>query len=77
MRKYYKSLSERECRGYAAIEAAKLATGGRKYVMKLFGMSYKRLLRGIKEISAEEFARADAGRIRLVGGGRKKNPRIS
>jgi hypothetical protein len=39
MKKIYKSLSEKDKRRYAAIEAQKLGWGGISYVMQLLGCS--------------------------------------
>jgi len=37
MQKFYESLSEKDRRRYAAVEAAKLGYGGKAYVARLFG----------------------------------------
>ncbi|NJR51357.1 MAG: hypothetical protein HC780_19050, partial [Leptolyngbyaceae cyanobacterium CSU_1_3] len=37
MQRYYQSLSEKDRRRYAAIEAVKLGYGGQAYIRRLFG----------------------------------------
>jgi len=46
MRILYASLSERDRRRYAAIEAAKLGHGGISYIASVLGCSYKSIIRG-------------------------------
>jgi hypothetical protein len=70
MKKVYHSLSEKDRRRYAAIEALKLGHGGQCYIAELFSCSRNTVAEGIKEL---EGLSADSGyerRIRRVGGGR-------
>jgi hypothetical protein len=46
MRILYVSLSERDRRRYAAVEAAKLGHGGITYIASVLGCSYKTILKG-------------------------------
>lgn len=50
MRLFYESLSEKDRRRYAAIEAAKLGRGGVTYIAKLFGCDAATIRRGAREI---------------------------
>lgn len=66
---HYQSLSEKERRRYAAIEALKLGHGGIQYIATLFGCSRSTIYVGIKEI--ENGSSTPPDRIRKEGGGRK------
>jgi len=70
MQRYYQSLSEKDRRRYAAIEALKLGHGGISYISKLFGCHAKPIRRGVAELQ-DEHALSDQ-RIRQPGGGRKR-----
>jgi hypothetical protein len=50
MRNFFASLSERDRRGYAAIEAVKLGHGGINYIAHLFGCSERTVRRGLAEL---------------------------
>jgi hypothetical protein len=50
MRCLFKSLSERERRRYAAVEAAKLGRGGGAYLAKVFGCDEKTIRRGRRDL---------------------------
>ena len=50
MRILYDSLSERDRRRYAAIEAAKLGHGGITYIASVLGCSYKTITRCISSL---------------------------
>jgi hypothetical protein len=41
MQRYYRSLSEKDRRRYAGIEAMKLGHGGIRYISELFGCDYR------------------------------------
>lgn len=69
MQRYYQSLSEKDCRRYAAIEAVKLGYGGQAYIRRLFGCHHETLALGLAELEDETALESD--RIRQVGGGRK------
>ena len=51
MRCLFESLSERERRLYAAMEALKLGRGGRHYLAQVLGCDEKTIRRGIRELS--------------------------
>lgn len=70
MQRYYHSLSEKDRRRYAAIEALKLGHGGISYISKLFGCHPKPIRRGIAELQDEQVLNEQ--RIRQPGGGRKR-----
>lgn len=70
MRRYYQSLSEKDRRRYAAIEALKLGHGGRSYIHRVLGCNRGSLQLGIAELSDPE-AMNEAGQ-RAPGGGRKR-----
>jgi hypothetical protein len=69
MRRYYTSLSERDRRRYAAIEAVKLGHGGISYIGRVLNCDYRTIKTGMQELS-DETAFQDT-RIRRPGGGRK------
>lgn len=72
MRAVYETLSEKDRRRYAAVEAEKLGHGGNRYIIELLGCSKMTLTRGKAELEqlAQEGDPA-AGRQRRAGGGRK------
>ena len=65
----YKSLSEKDRRRYAGIEATKLGHGGISYICKIFECDYSGVSRGQKELKVE--LDKDNKRQRKEGGGRK------
>lgn len=54
MQAFYKSLSEKERRRYAAVEADKLGHGGVEYIASLFGLDPKTIRRGLEDLENEE-----------------------
>ena len=70
MQDYYESLSEKDRRRYAAIEAKKLGYGGIGYISKLLGCNYRTINRGMEDL--EQPSKTSSPRIRRPGGGRKK-----
>lgn len=54
MQHLYATLSEKDRRRYAGIEAAKLGHGGTDYVSRLFEMDPKTVRRGLKELELPE-----------------------
>jgi hypothetical protein len=70
MQKYYQTLSEKDRRRYAAIEAIKLDYGGKGYICELFGCDYKTIAKGIEELENEEILNQKG--IRKTGGGHKE-----
>jgi hypothetical protein len=69
MQRYYQSLSEKDRRRYAAIEAVKLGYGGQVYIRRLFGCHHETLALGLAELEDETVLKQE--RIRQSGGGRK------
>lgn len=69
MQRYYQSLSEKDRRRYAAIEAVKLGYGGLAYIKRLFGCHHETLQLGLSELQNEAVLNEE--RIRQEGGGRK------
>lgn len=69
MQRYYRSLSERDRRRYAGIEALKLGRGGIRYIGELFKCDYRTIKAGMNELSDESALQASG--IRRAGGGRK------
>ena len=65
----FNSLSEKDRRHYAGIEAKKLGHGGIAYISALLGCDEKTINRGIRELSDETSMNLE--NIRNSGGGRK------
>lgn len=64
---FYRSLSEKDRRRYAAVEAGKLGHGGVTYVASLFGCDPETIRRGIEDL--QQLPRdAAEGRVRKKGG---------
>lgn len=71
MLKFYISLSEKDKRRYAAIEAKKIGHGGIKYISELFGCHRNTITGGKNEIENIESEKFNNQGIREKGGGRK------
>lgn len=69
MQIFYQSLSEKERRRYAAIEALKIGYGGISYIERVLGANSRTIKRGIKELKSPESM--NQNRIRAKGAGRK------
>jgi len=67
MRNFYVSLSEKDRRRYAAIEAEKLGHGGLTYISLLFGCDVKTIRVGVGDIKQLPEDAAPA-RVRKKGG---------
>ena len=67
MKALYDSLSEKDRRRYAAVEAEKLGHGGLNYTSDLFGCDAETIRAGREDIAALPQDEA-AGRIRKKGG---------
>jgi len=67
MKSFYETLSEKEKRRYAALEAGKLGHGGQKYICTLLGCSPTTLRVGREEIM--HGSAIPKGHIRKSGGG--------
>ena len=73
MRALERTLSEKDRRHFAALEAVRLGHGGIEYVAEVLGCSTRTIERGIEELDQLP-ADPAAGRVRRPGGGRKKEP---
>ena len=71
MRKFYQTLSEKDRRRYAAVEAQKLGHGGITYMAKVLGCAQSTISIGIQELSELPDNSGYEARIRRPGGGRK------
>ena len=71
MKGFFDTLSEKDQRRYAAMEATKLGHGGIAYVARVVGCSRRTIERGLAELQALPQDPA-AGRILRPGAGRKK-----
>lgn len=69
MKNLYQSLSEKDRRRYAAIEAKKLGYGGISYICRTFGCDESGVKRGLRELATP--LSPEDERIREAGGGRK------
>jgi len=69
MRNFYNSLSEKDRRRYAAIEATKLGYGGVSYIRKILQCDDRTIARGQQELKID--LSNEEQRIRKLGGGRK------
>jgi hypothetical protein len=69
MRAFFDTLSEKDKRRYAAVEAGKLGYGGQRYISSILGCTTKTIQRGQTELDAND--PVPPGRIRRPGGGRK------
>ena len=74
MRDFFVTLSEKDQRRFAAIEAKQLGYGGVKYVAEVLGCSQRTIERGLSELD-DLSNDAVAGRVRRSGAGRKKRLR--
>jgi hypothetical protein len=52
MKKFYDTLSEKDKRRYAGVEAMKLGRGGVAYVTKILGCSRKTVFKGLRELNS-------------------------
>ena len=75
-RAFFKTLSERDQRRFAALEARRLGHGAVEYVAEILGCSTRTIGRGLGELDQLPDDPA-AGRVRRPGGGRKKESRPS
>src|SRR5215216_142350 len=69
MHRFYQTLSEKDRRRYAAIEALKLGYGGITYICQLFDCDYSTVVHGIADFNNETALQQPS--IRRSGGGRK------
>jgi hypothetical protein len=66
MKTFYASLSEKDRRRYAALEAAKLGQGGTDYITTVLGCDPKTIRQGQRDLEA--IPRETRERIRRKGG---------
>jgi transposase len=71
MQKYYATLSEKDQRRYAAIEALKLPPAEHSYIAQLLGCSLKTVRRGLADLAALPEEPQYEPAVRKPGGGRK------
>lgn len=71
MKKFYQTLSEKDKRRYAAVEALKLGHGGIVYIASLFGCHRGTISTGITELKGLSQESVYEREIRKAGGGRK------
>jgi len=71
MRAFCQTLSEKDRRRFAALEAARLGHGGVEYIAEVLGCSTRTIERGANELEQLPNDPA-AGRVRRPGAGRKK-----
>ena len=76
MRDFAQTLSEKDFRRFAAIEAAQRGYGAIVYIADVLGCSTKTIERGMKELDQLQEDPA-AGRVRRPGAGRKKRSQRS
>ena len=69
MRMFYDSLSEKDRRRYAAIEAAKLGHGGTGSISALLGCDPKTIRQGQQDL--DQLPDGLGGRVRKKGAGRR------
>jgi len=70
MKKFYETLSEKDKRRYAAIEALKLGHGGQKYICEVLSCDPGTVQHGTEEL--KNGSEVPKERIRKTGGGGKK-----
>jgi len=52
MKKFYETLSEKDKRRYAGVEAMKFGRGGVAYITRVLGCSRQTVIKGLKELKA-------------------------
>ena len=72
MKTFYESLTEKDKRRYAGVEASKLGRGGQVYIEEVLGCDRNTIAKGIRELESGEVAKDKGTRIRGEGGGRKR-----
>ena len=71
MRAFYATLSEKDRRRFAAVQARQYGYGGVRYIAEVLGCSRRTIERGFAEINALPHDPA-VGQVRRPGAGRKK-----
>lgn len=67
MKEFYRRLSEKDRRWYAAVESDKLGHGGQQYIAGLFGIDSKTIRQGLAELETMEDAAGEKLRKKAVG----------
>lgn len=75
LRDFYNTLSEKDQRRFAALEAMRLPYGGQQYIAEVLGCSRRTIARGIDEFGDLHDGDPVEGRVRREGGGRPKKRR--
>jgi hypothetical protein len=65
MKRLFQTLSEKDQRRYAAVEADKLDHGGTDYIAELFGLDPKTIRQGLADLDESE--EPAVGRVRKKG----------
>ena len=76
MKAFYDSLSEKDHRRYAAVEAEKLGHGGVEYIASVLGCDEKTIRQGRSDVQHLPEDEAE-GRIRKKGGRKRASPDFS
>ncbi len=71
MRTFFHTLSEKDKRRYAAVEAEKLGHGGISYIAQVLGCARNTIAAGLAELAELPAESPTESRIRQPGGGRK------
>lgn len=72
MKAYYDTLTEKDQRRYAGVEAIKFGRGGVAYIINVLGCSRKTVVKGVKEVKRLCPGSHREKRVRKAGGGRKR-----
>jgi len=72
MKRFYATLSEKDRRRYAGVEALKLGHGGINYISQLLGCDRSTVVQGMQEVMGLPPDSQPEKRVRRVGGGRKR-----
>ncbi len=72
MKRFYETLSEKDRRRYAGVEALKLGHGGITYISQLLGCDRNTVAQGVEEVTGLPPDSQPENRVRQVGGGRKR-----
>ena len=73
VRDFYETLSEKDRRRFAAVQARQLGYGGVRAMAEVLGCSRRTIERGLAEINELPHDPA-VGQVRRPGAGRKKSP---
>jgi len=73
MQALYKTFSEKDRRRFAAFQSQQLGHGSMAYLAEVLDCSRRTIERGKQELQVLPEVDPAAGRVRRVGGGRKKN----